>query len=132
MSIRKGWLALTLGLGLLAGPAWGAEMGDLNPGWTDQVLPDFSNSPLGLPEVVWWVIACAVVCFVFWWLAKRSRWLHDRLYEPSTHAALAAFFGVGGAYLDSVYVDGAAAGQALMLVGVWFAFLGLITKEGRP
>lgn len=89
----------------------------------------FKNQPLGLPEVIWWLLLLIAICAGFYVASKYCRWLRERLVEPSTNAALAAFFGVGGAYVDSLRLDPSAFGQALMLVGVWFGALALITKE---
>ena len=108
-----------------------SEINDLNPNLTGDPPFVFANLPLGLPEIVWWLFAVTVLCAAGWYAAKLFRWWHDRLYEPSTHAALAAFFGFSGAYADSLNLDPSPFGQALMLTGAFFAFVGLMTREGR-
>jgi hypothetical protein len=104
-----------------------AEINDLS---MSANIPIASTALLGLPPILWWLFAIAIGCTVVWWLAGRWDWLHDRLYEPSSHAALAAFFGLCGAYIDSLGLDPSPLGQALMLTGLFFAFLGLVTREG--
>jgi len=88
------------------------------------------NVPLGIPEMLWWLLGIAVVCFGIHLLARVSVWVADRLYEPSTHLSAACFFGFGGMFLDSLTLDPSPPAQALLIAAAVEAFWGLIKKEG--
>lgn len=88
-----------------------------------------ANLPLGLPEMAWWLVAILAGCFAVYRLSRRWQWLKERIDEPSTHVATACFLGFSGLFIDSLTIDPAPLGQALLLAAAIFAFLGLIGKD---
>ena len=89
----------------------------------------FTNAPLGLPPMLWWLFAIAVVCGIIKFISTKNAWVQERLQEPSTHVSVSAFFGFGGLFLDSLYLDPVPASQSLLLAACFFAFLSLIGKD---
>ncbi len=117
---------LAAALSILAGFAIAAEINDLPASIAD--VPPY-NLPLGLPEIVWWLLAIMAACGGFWRLFRGVTWVRERLTEPSTHLSLSVSFGFTGAFINSLYLDPIPYAQALMLTGAVFAFFGLIGKD---
>lgn len=111
---------------MLSPPAYSREIGDLSPVVLTGVP---TNLPLGLPEIAWWLIVIAVLCLVVRWVSHRIEWLSERLSEPSTHISVACFFGFAGVFLNSLVLDPVPLAQALLLMAIVFAFLGLIGRD---
>lgn len=88
-----------------------------------------TNTLLGLPEMVWWLLLIGLISAGVILLARRWTWLHDRLNEPSTHTATAVMLACGGLFVGTYSVDPVPLGQAMLLAGTIYAFLGLIGKD---
>lgn len=125
--MKKLLISLSFAALCAAGVAWSDDRLTL----PQPVAPQSPAMPLGLPEMVWWVIGILVAAGIVARLAKLWPWLWDRLNEPSTHTATAVLLACGGLFLNSLSLEPYPAGQAMLLAGTVFAFLGLIGKDDK-